>query len=450
MAERLLKTPESASPVARAGAGDISERELSRERHNLQTTPPKRVQPAHPKKQVFSTPVNKFTAKSSAPSPNLARIRSCLDEYRSRTPARAAKIGPKALSMEDLTPTKRIKKEKSDKDLPVLMSPGLHTAVEVRAAARIGRFLMLSAWRKRRDEVRCLRKTLEFQVSCSERLRIQVTTLKSLLDSDNAKVRLAMRELERLKQLVRDKDTEKAVLEREKMALENDVCAAEDQVSEMSIGWRNCRNELDGVRAAAAACERALALERASAAAARAQRDHACSRHAYQWLAIPALGDGGMMRKRRGEESFGSKRRQSKLSTLEDEVSQYEALLSSAEQEAAALRHDADEKQRALQQTKDQLLLEQEARERSCHECAVLSGRVTLAAQETAALKLVLAELRAELQRLAAELAVTREQLDWWPRPLTRLVGAARWWLRRPLCARAALLWALTPERHGC
>lgn len=43
---------------------------------------------------------------------------------------------------------------------------------------------------------------------------MQVVALKSLLDSDNAKVRMAMRELERLKQLVKDKDNEKAVLER--------------------------------------------------------------------------------------------------------------------------------------------------------------------------------------------------------------------------------------------
>lgn len=53
-----------------------------------------------------------------------------------------------------------------------------------------------------------------FQVSYSERLRIQISALKSLLDSDNSKVRLAMRELERLKQLLRDKELEKAVLER--------------------------------------------------------------------------------------------------------------------------------------------------------------------------------------------------------------------------------------------
>lgn len=42
MPEQVVKVPRSVSPVARAGAGDISERELSRERHNLQlqTTPP--------------------------------------------------------------------------------------------------------------------------------------------------------------------------------------------------------------------------------------------------------------------------------------------------------------------------------------------------------------------------------------------------------------------------
>lgn len=71
--------------------------------------PVSRVQPAHPKKQLFSAPVNKFTAKWCAPSPNLARIRSCLDEYRQReAPARPA-AKEKAASMEDLTPTKRIR-----------------------------------------------------------------------------------------------------------------------------------------------------------------------------------------------------------------------------------------------------------------------------------------------------------------------------------------------------
>lgn len=55
---------------------------------------------------------------------------------------------------------------------------------------------------------------LLLQVTCSEKLRIQVSTLKSLLDSDNAKVRMAMKELDRLKQLLKEKDLEKAVLER--------------------------------------------------------------------------------------------------------------------------------------------------------------------------------------------------------------------------------------------
>ncbi|RVE50743.1 hypothetical protein evm_004653 [Chilo suppressalis] len=114
----LPKIPQSPAPVARAGAGDISERELSRERHNMQT-PPTRVQPAHPKKQLFSVPVNKFTGKPGAPSGNLARLRSCLDEYCLATPARPApapRLRPKAISMEDLTP-------KKSKTRSLLMSP---------------------------------------------------------------------------------------------------------------------------------------------------------------------------------------------------------------------------------------------------------------------------------------------------------------------------------------
>ncbi|XP_026314705.1 uncharacterized protein LOC113226334 [Hyposmocoma kahamanoa] len=259
----LPKMPANSSPpVARSGAGDISERELSRERYNLQTTPPARVQPAHPKKQLFSAPVtvSKFTAKAGPPSPNLARIRSCLTEYENQTPTRAVKIGPKAVSMEDLTPTKRIRRNGND-ELAVARSPALRSVAEESAAAKVCRFMVIAAWRRRRDEVRCLRKTLEFQVSCSERLRIQVAALKSLLESDNNKVRLAMRELDRLKQLVKDKELERTVLEREKFALENDVCAAEDRASEMSVGWRNCRNELEGARVAGAAAERALALQ---------------------------------------------------------------------------------------------------------------------------------------------------------------------------------------------
>lgn len=43
---------------------------------------------------------------------------------------------------------------------------------------------------------------------------MQVSALKSLLESDNNKVRLAMRELDRLKQLLKDKELERTVLER--------------------------------------------------------------------------------------------------------------------------------------------------------------------------------------------------------------------------------------------
>ncbi|XP_026732896.1 uncharacterized protein LOC113497519 [Trichoplusia ni] len=413
MPEQLLKVPRSASPVARAGAGDISERELSRERHNLQTTPPARVQPAHPKKQLFSAPVNKFTAKWCPPSPNLARIRSCLDEFRlQETPVRPS--AAKASSMEDLTPTKRIKINRKE-GLPVVRSPGEHVFTEEAAATKICRFMLVAAWRRRREDVRCLRKTLETQVLYSERLRIQISALKSLLDSDNSKVRMAMRELERLKQLLRDKELEKAVLEREKLALEDDVCAAEDRASEMSIGWRNCRNELDGVRAAAAVCEHALALERAAHADTLAARDNAYDR----------------------------------LATLEDDLAQHEELLASAEAEVAALRRETDAKQRELEETSERLAQEQEARSRCSRECASLSARVSLAARETGALRAELDELRAELLRMRHELQLTREQLDWWPKPLTRMLGVARSWFRHPKTVPEAILWTLIPARHG-
>ncbi|XP_052739414.1 uncharacterized protein LOC112048827 isoform X2 [Bicyclus anynana] len=260
-----VKIPQSASPLARAGAGD------STARGTLHATP-RRVHPVHPKKQLFSAPVSKFTTKPSAPSSNLVRIRSCLDQYRA-APARPAKIGPKAASMEDLTPTKRMKKDRIEPDLPMVHSSGLRSVAEEEAAARVGRFMLVAAWRRRRDELRCLRKTLECQVSCSERLRMQVSALKSLLESDSAKVRLAIREVERLKSLLKDKDLEKAVLEKEKSALEQDVCAAEDRASEMSIGWRNCRNELETLRAVGERCERALALERTAHQEARAHTE---------------------------------------------------------------------------------------------------------------------------------------------------------------------------------
>uniref|UniRef100_A0A2A4K3T9 Uncharacterized protein n=1 Tax=Heliothis virescens TaxID=7102 RepID=A0A2A4K3T9_HELVI len=318
--------------------------------------------------------------------------------------------------MEDLTPTKRILINRKN-CLDAVESPGgvVHSASEELAAGRIFRFMVVAAWRRRREDVRCLRKTLETQVSYSERLRIQVSTLKSLLDSDNCKVRMAMRELERLKQLLRDKEMEKAVLEREKLALEDDVCAAEDRASEISIGWRNCRNELEGVRAAAALCEHALARERAAHADTARDREHANHR----------------------------------LAILEEELAQHEELLSSAEAEVAALRRDTDDKQRQLQVTNERLAQEEEARSRCSLECAELNSRVSAAAEQTSALRAELCELRGLLARLQAELALTREQLDWWPRPLTKMLGAARSWFRNPKAVPEALLWTLIPARHG-
>ncbi|XP_045768245.1 uncharacterized protein LOC123869391 isoform X1 [Maniola jurtina] len=424
-----VKIPQSASPLARAGAGDSSA-----ERGSLHATPLKRVHPAHPKKQLFSAPVNKFTAKPCAPSPNLVRIRSCLEKYRS-TPVRPAKIAPKAVSMEDLTPTKRIKKDScapivrieshsdmiaiatmKESKLATVHSPGLRSLPEEEAAARIGRFMLVVAWRRRRDEIRCLRKTLESQVSCSERLRIQVCVLKSLLDSDNAKMRFAMRELDRLKNLLKDRDAEKAVLEKEKYALEQDVSSAEDRASEMSIGWRNCRNELESLRAAHACLEQALSLERAASQEARAHADRAFER----------------------------------LSSLEEELSQHEALLASAQAQAAALRRDHDDKLRQLERATEQLEMVKVARERCSRERSVLSARASQSAQQASALRGVVEELRAQLRRVELELKTTREQLDWWPRPLTNMLGAARSWFRHPLSIPEAVLWSFIPARHGC
>ncbi|XP_069356593.1 paramyosin [Maniola hyperantus] len=318
--------------------------------------------------------------------------------------------------MEDLTPTKRIKKDRKDSKLATVHSPGLRSLPEEEATARIGRFMLVVAWRRRRDEIRCLRKTLESQVSCSERLRIQVCVLKSLLDSDNDKVRQAMRELDRLKNLLKDRDAEKAVLEKEKYALEQDVSSAEDRASEMSIGWRNCRNELECLRAAHACLEQALSLERAASQDARAHADTAFQR----------------------------------LSSLEEELSQHEALLASAHTQAAALRRDHDHKLRQLDQVTEQLELERAARERCSRERSVLSARASLTAQQTSALRGVVEDLRAQLRHVELELKTTREQLDWWPRPLTKMLGAARSWFRHPLSIQEAVLWSFIPARHGC
>ncbi|XP_052739413.1 uncharacterized abhydrolase domain-containing protein DDB_G0269086 isoform X1 [Bicyclus anynana] len=403
-----VKIPQSASPLARAGAGD------STARGTLHATP-RRVHPVHPKKQLFSAPVSKFTTKPSAPSSNLVRIRSCLDQYRA-APARPAKIGPKAASMEDLTPTKRMKKDRIEPDLPMVHSSGLRSVAEEEAAARVGRFMLVAAWRRRRDELRCLRKTLECQVSCSERLRMQVSALKSLLESDSAKVRLAIREVERLKSLLKDKDLEKAVLEKEKSALEQDVCAAEDRASEMSIGWRNCRNELETLRAVGERCERALALERTAHQEARAHTERVYCQ----------------------------------LSSLEEELSQREALLAAARAQSAALRREHDDALAQLRRAADQLELERLARERCARECSALSARVSLGAREADALRGSLDELRAELHRVRLELADTRDQLACWPRPLTKMVCAARSWLRHPMSIPEAVLWSFIPARHGC
>ncbi|XP_048480370.1 rootletin [Plutella xylostella] len=410
----MNKGSQGDSPLSRAGGGDISERELSRERYTLQYTPPNRVQPAHPKKQLLSAPVNKFTASRRGPAASLQRIKTCLDECRLQSTPPRRPIGPKAVSMEDLTPGKKIKMDRSD-HLETVRSP-LGSSVERAAAARIGRFMLAAAWRRRRREVQCLKKTLECQVSGSERLRRQVHTLRALLDSDCGKLRRALHELQRLKQLLAEKEAERLLLQREKLALEGDVCAAEDRASEMSIGWHNCRNELELARAAAAGGERALAQERAAAAEARQQRDHAYSR----------------------------------LSLLEGALSQHEALLAAAEAEAAALRREAEERQSALDDREERLKAEIEARERSSRECALLNLRMTTAADETRALKSLLLQLQGELARLGAELDATRERLDWWPRPLVRMLGAARSWLYNPKSIPEAVVWSLVPARHGC
>ncbi|KOB76006.1 Uncharacterized protein OBRU01_06501, partial [Operophtera brumata] len=285
----------------------------------------RRLQPVHPKKQLFFTPVSKFTASSRADTPHLARIRSCLEELtasNTATLARRQKMPAKSNSMEDLTPTKRMRKEipRSD-NLPIIRSPSSLGKGSDVAAARVARFMVVCAWRKRRDEVRCLRKTLEFQVSCSERLRLQVVALKSLLDSDNAKVRMAMRELERLKQLVRDKDKEKAVLER--------------------------------------------------------------------------------------------------LSAAEEELSQLEEQLAVAEDEADILRSDLTDSQQAHDDVCGRLDKEQNGRLACGLEIAALNLRVSRADDDVTALKAAAAELRIQLEQSDLQLKLTREQLDWWPKPLT-------------------------------
>ncbi|KAL4710621.1 hypothetical protein ACJJTC_003257 [Scirpophaga incertulas] len=270
---KLMRTP---APVIRSGAGDISERELSRERYNLQTTPPLRVQPAHPKRQLSAPAVSKFTARAKGqPAPQLARVRRCLAQYCTPPPAR---LRPKALSMEDLTPSKKANAERRIRPVPpasALPCTPRSGDARAQAAARVATFMVVTAWRRRGHDLRCLRRTLECQVSCSERLRVQVWTLRTLLDGDSAKLRLAMRELDRLKTLLAEKEAEKGLLDKEKAALERDVAAAQDHAAEMSIGLKSSRAEAEAARAATARIERVLATERAALQCTIAQRDHA-------------------------------------------------------------------------------------------------------------------------------------------------------------------------------
>nr|XP_026486474.1 uncharacterized protein LOC113393684 [Vanessa tameamea] len=274
--------------------------------------------------------------------------------------------------MEDLTPTKKVKRERNVGHLAVLKSPGLHGVDAEQAAARISKFMLVVSWRRRREEIRCVRKTLEFQVSCSERLRIQVIALKSLLDSDNAKVRLAIKELERLKQLLKEKDLEKAILEKA-----GGVAAA---------SWSTCAPR-PRARSARWRSSATRSRTRAPAATAPAAGAHAhCSR-----------------------------------------------------------------------------------------ERSALSTRVALSALQTSTMSTEIEQMRTELTRLERELKTTREQLDWWPRPLTsyvnkknttpmirqirnlksnssnpvRMLGVARTWIRRPMSISDAVLWILIPARHG-
>lgn len=52
----------------------------------------------------------------------------------------------------------------------------------------------------------------------------------------------------------------------------------------------------------------------------------------------------------------------------------------------------------------------------------MLGARVSAAADETSALRATVEQMRDEVQRLDRALQITREQLDWWPRPLTKSV----------------------------
>ncbi|CAH2077171.1 unnamed protein product, partial [Iphiclides podalirius] len=93
-----------------------------------------------------------------------------------------------------------------------------------------------------------------------------------------------------------------------------------------NVGLRNCRNELEAALCSAEECARALELQKGAAAEAAAQRDLVLDQ----------------------------------LEQLEAELLRREALLASAEAEAAALRRDSEEKQRALEWATHRLKLEHE------------------------------------------------------------------------------------------
>ncbi|XP_013149048.1 PREDICTED: uncharacterized protein LOC106111475 [Papilio polytes] len=414
MLDQSPKMAQHASPPVRTGAGDISERELSREWYSLSTTPTARVQPAHPRKQVHSVPVSKF-GRGQAPGRNLHRIRSCLEELSKPPPP--PRVAHKAASLEDLTPSKKLAKRRKEAEGAVSGAGrclGPRVLAEEQAAARVARFMLLAAWRRRRHDLRCLRKTLEVQVSSSERLRVQVWALKSLLEADGGKLRLGLRELQRLKQLLHDRDAEKALLEKEKRALEGDVSAAEDRASEMSIGWRNCRNELEAAGAAARALERALALQLSAQAELAAQRDAATQ----------------------------------SVSRLGGEVRRCEALLGALQAEASALCAQLADKQRALDAAALQLHAERQARGRGAGARLRLAARLALAQRAAGQQRAAQARLEAELAQRDHQLVEARAR--WLPHPLLRLAECARC-LLRPRCSfRDVFIWSLLAARRGC
>ncbi|GBP53008.1 hypothetical protein EVAR_80969_1 [Eumeta japonica] len=454
----------------------------------------------HPKKQLFSAPVCKFSIPSklklskSESCATLACQRDCIDEF--STPLSVTKeknIGAKAISMEDLTPTKRVKREHGgglgvqsvvlepkdngfDPNHRQIAQPQTTPVWKAQSEIRLWEGIYLNSGRscgwdydpasfaaneqtggggaggalhgRERVAPAPRRGALSPQnagvpekpfqmylpvrhalptVGCSEKLRLQVRALKALLESDNGKVRLAIREIDRLKRLLRDKEQERALLQKEKTALEEDLFIAEDVASEMKIEWQNTRNQLEGTRAAIEVCEHALALERAAAAEAQAQRDHAYTR----------------------------------LEAQEEELSQYSALLTAAEAERAEAAIGRDRAESAFIQASEKLMTEinfelsmtrllssnttvgtraridliylglskpyalfqyfgVRAREDGAREYASLMARISLYAFEVETLKALVEQQRQELASANCQLDEARDKLEWWPRRVSK------------------------------